>query len=148
MERFAEWCALLPEDHTTIGLDEHTGIILDFESRTCRINGVSSIHLVRKCNPNVFPAGSDLPMIELGPLLVPEPIETGIPDHVWEQATHAIQVAMPDEVPPPEVVVLAEERKQARNRKDWVAADEFRRKISSLGWIVQDTPDGYNLAKA
>ena len=55
---------------------------------------------------------------------------------------------MPDEVPPPEVVALAEERKQARNRKDWVAADEFRHKISSLGWIVQDTPDGYNLAKA
>ena len=77
---------LLPEDHTTIGLDEHTGIILDFETRTCRINGVSSIHLVRKCNPNVFPAGSDLPMIELGPLLVPEPIETGIPLDIWEHS--------------------------------------------------------------
>jgi hypothetical protein len=148
MERFAEWCALLPADNTTIGLDEHTGIILDFAKRTCCINGVSSIHLVRKCNPNVFPAGSDLPMIELGAMLPPDPIETGIPADIWKLVKHAVPVNVPDELPPPEVVALADDRQHARNRKDWLAADDFRRKITALGWTVQDTPDGYNLAKA
>jgi hypothetical protein len=147
MERFTDWCASLPSDQTTIGLDEHTGIILDFKTRTCRINGVSSIHLVRKCNPNVFPAGSDLPMIELGPMLIPEPVQTGIPADVWEMVNSAAPVDIPEEAPPPEVVSLAEERQQARIRKDWLAADEFRQRIITLGWKVQDNPDGYNLAK-
>jgi cysteinyl-tRNA synthetase len=52
-----------------------------------------------------------------------------------------------DESPPPEVIALAEERLNARSRKDWQAADEFRRKINSLGWNLQDKPDGYSLVK-
>ena len=31
MDRFAEWCNLIPAENTTLGLDEHTGIIMDFE---------------------------------------------------------------------------------------------------------------------
>ena len=147
MERFAEWCAMLPADHTTLGLDEHTGVILDFANRTCHTSGVSSIHLVRKCNPNVFPAGSDLPMIELGPILPPDPIEAGIPADVWELVKNSVPLDEPDEAPPPEVVALAEERQRARTRKDWRAADEFRRKIAAFGWAVQDTPNGFNLVK-
>jgi len=147
MDRFEEWCAMLPEDNTTIGLDEHTGIILDFEKRTCRVIGVSSIHLVRKCNPTVFPAGSDLPLSELGPMLVPDPLNSGIPEDVWEIVKNAAPVSFIEDSAPPEVIALAEERQNARSRKEWQAADEFRRQIISLGWKVQDTPDGYNLEK-
>jgi hypothetical protein len=147
MERFDEWCSMLPAENTTLGLDEHTGIILDFANRSCRVIGVSSIHLVRKCNPNVFPAGSDLPMIELGPILAPDPLNLGIPDAVWEMVQSAAPANMNEEAPPPEVIALAEERQNARSRKEWQAADEFRRKISSLGWTIQDSPDGYNLVK-
>jgi hypothetical protein len=147
MERFSDWCRLLPVENTTLGLDEHTGIILDFDKRTCHIHGVSSIHLVRRCNPNVFPAGSDLPMIELGPILMPDPLESGIPEDVWEMVKRAAPAVLPDEAPPPEVISLAEERQLARGRKDWLAADDFRRKIISLGWTIKDTPDGYDLAK-
>jgi hypothetical protein len=32
MDRFVQWCAQLPPDQTTVGLDEHTGIILDFRN--------------------------------------------------------------------------------------------------------------------
>jgi hypothetical protein len=147
MERFDEWCSMLPAENTTLGLDEHTGIILDFANRSCRVIGVSSIHLVRKCNPNVFPAGSDLPMIELGPILAPDPLNLGIPDAVWEMVQSAAPANVNEEAPPPEVIALAEERQNARSRKEWQAADEFRRKISSLGWTIQDSPDGYNLVK-
>jgi len=147
MDRFDEWCAMLPEENTTIGLDEHTGIILDFEKRSCRTLGVSSVHLVRKCNPSVFPAGSDISFNELGVMSTPDPLNQGIPQDVWDMCQSAVPVSAGEEHPSPEVVALADERRSARLRKDWQAADEFRRKISALGWTVQDTPDGYNLVK-
>ena len=148
MDRFAEWCKLLPADHTTLGLDEHTGVILDFEKRTCRIIGVSSVHIVRECNPRVISSGEDFTLSDLGPMMVPDPIQEGIPEAVWDMVRSAAPPEKPENTPPPEVVALADERLQARNRKDWVIADSLRKKIGSLGWTVQDTPDGYNLAKS
>ena len=63
-----------------------------------------------------------------------------------------VKNAVPEEIhedtPPPDVIALAEERLLARSRKDWLAADALRKRITSLGWTVQDTPDGYNLAKS
>ena len=148
MDRFAEWCRLLPADHITLGLDEHTGVILDFGSRKCRIFGVSSIHLVRECDPKVISEGTEFPLSELGPMLLPDPLDSGIPSDVWDMVTKAVPEDLPEEAPSPEVVSLAEERLLARNRKDWLTADALRRKITSLGWTVKDTPDGYNLAKS
>jgi hypothetical protein len=37
MDRFNEWCKLLPEGHTTLGLDEHTGVILDFQKEKAQV---------------------------------------------------------------------------------------------------------------
>jgi hypothetical protein len=148
MDRFAEWCRLLPADHTTLGLDEHTGVILDFGSRKCRIFGVSSIHLVRECDSKVISEGTEFPLSELGPMLLPDPLDSGIPSDVWDMVTKSVPEDLPEETPSPEVVSLAEERLLARNRKDWLTADALRRKITSLGWTVKDTPDGYDLAKS
>jgi hypothetical protein len=148
MDRFAEWCRLLPADHTTLGLDEHTGVIIDFVSRKCRIFGVSSIHLVRECDSRVISEGTEFPLSELGPMLLPDPLDSGIPSDVWDMVTKSVPEDLPEETPSPEVVSLAEERLLARNRKDWLTADALRRKITSLGWSVKDTPDGYNLAKS
>jgi len=147
MDRFAEWCRLLPADHTTLGLDEHTGVIIDFGSRKCRIFGVSSIHLVRECDSRVISEGTEFPLSELGPMLLPDPLDSGIPSDVWDMVTKSVPEDLPEEAPSPEVVSLAEERLLARNRKDWLTADALRRKITSLGWTVKDTPDGYDLAK-
>jgi hypothetical protein len=148
MERFEQWCAMLPTDHTTLGLDEHTGVILDFTHRSCKVIGVSSVHLVRKCDPNIYTAGADLSFIELGPMLPPDPINMGIPDEVWTMVKGTGPVEAVEDAPPPEVVALAEERQAARGRKDWLAADDFRRKINALGWVIQDKAEGYNLAKS
>jgi cysteinyl-tRNA synthetase len=43
---------------------------------------------------------------------------------------------------PKEVLALVQAREVARARKDWSDADELRDRIASLGWQVQDTPDG------
>src|SRR5574339_363609 len=86
MDRFAEWCKLVPDENTTVGLDEHTGIILDFEKRSCEISGVSSISLVRDCDPEpkMHPAGTTFDLAELGDIQIPDPIEKEIPAAVWD----------------------------------------------------------------
>lgn len=45
-------------------------------------------------------------------------------------------------VVPEEVVSIAEERKAARESKDWSKSDELRDKIASLGFTVLDNKDG------
>jgi cysteinyl-tRNA synthetase len=46
---------------------------------------------------------------------------------------------------PLEAVALAEEREQARERRDFDEADRLRREIAELGWEVRDVADGFRL---
>jgi cysteinyl-tRNA synthetase len=48
-------------------------------------------------------------------------------------------------LPPPEVLALWQERKDARGRGDWSRADVLRKRIGTLGWQVLDTPEGPRL---
>ena len=144
MERFAEWCGQVPIENTTIGLDEHTGIILDLESGTCEVSGVSSVSLVRECIPEMHPAGSTFDLKELGDIQIPQPIEKNIPAHVWDMVCNAPPL---EEVPPDDVIALAEKRQQARTNKQWDESDRLRTEIASRGWMVQDSKDGYKLVE-
>lgn len=145
MDRFAEWRKLVPSDNETIGLDEHTGLIMDFEADLCEVSGVSSVSLVREGNPEMFPAGSKFPVSELGEYHIPDPIEKGIPPHVWEMCMNA--PALDEEQPSEQVVALVQQRLLARASKSWAESDKLRDEISALGWTVQDSKDGYKLVK-
>jgi hypothetical protein len=148
MDRFAEWCGMLPKDHTTVGLDEHTGIIIDFNTKQVNISGVSSVSLLRDCDPLIYPAGVSFPLGELGPFRLPDPPEAGIDTETWRMVRDAPSPAPePEDLPPAEVLALAEQRQQARARKDWATADELRIHIASLGWTVLDTPEGPKLSR-
>ena len=48
---------------------------------------------------------------------------------------------------PKEVIELAEERKKAREKKDFAKSDELREKIKEKGYYVDDSKDGYRLKK-
>jgi len=144
MERFAQWCDLVPSENTTLGLDEHTGLIIDFEKCECEVSGVSSVSLVRECNPDIFASGAKFPLSELGQFAVPDPLENGIRPEVWEMVTGA---AATEEKPPAEVLDLLEQRKAARVRKDFAESDRLRDEISARGWQVQDTKEGQQLGK-
>jgi hypothetical protein len=146
IERFNQWCTMLPPGHTTVGLDEHTGIIIDFASGRCIVSGVSSVTLLRACNPEIFPVGAEFPVTELGEFNWPENPGTGISARAWKMVMNAAQVLDPEEAPT-QVARLAKQRQQARLRQDWAKADVFRQKIASLGWIVQDTPDGQKIVR-
>lgn len=145
MDRFAEWCDLLPPENETIGLDEHTGLIIDFESGQCEVNGVSSVSLVRECNPEMYPSGSKFPLNELGGFRIPDRIEKDIPTHVWEMCLNA--PPLKDDRPPDDVIALVEQRAAARANKNWAESDKLRDEIAALGWVVQDSKDGYKLVK-
>ncbi len=145
MDRFQEWCDQLPADNTTLGLDEHTGLIIDFDSGQCEVSGVSSVSVVRECDPEIYPAGAKFDLQELGGFKLPEPFNQGISSQAWEMAqkkrTHG------EDRPSAEILRLAAQREQARAAKDFRRSDELREKIAALGWQVLDTPEGQKLAK-
>ncbi|HAV76298.1 MAG TPA: cysteinyl-tRNA synthetase [Anaerolineae bacterium] len=146
MDRYNEWCDLLPVENTTLGLDEHTGIIMDFATGTCEVSGVSSVSIVRECDPEIYPSGSKFELKELGDFKIPDQIENGIPPHVWDMVVNA--PPLEDDKPPAEVHSLAEKRLTARAEKNWAESDKLRDEIAALGWTVQDSKDGYTLVKS
>jgi cyanophycinase-like exopeptidase len=146
MDRFAEWCNLVPAENETIGLDEHTGIIMDFETGLCEVSGVSSVSLVRECDPEMYASGSKFPLSELGEFRIPDPIEKNIPAHVSEMCLNA--PPLDDDQPSEHVIALVEQRVLARANKNWAESDKLRDEIAALGWTVQDSKDGYQLVKS
>ena len=146
MDRFAEWCKMVPPENVTLGLDEHTGIIMDFDSGMCEISGVSSVSLVSDCDPVMHPAGVKFPLSEVGDIRAPEPLDRNIPAHVWEMVLNA--PPLEEDGPPQAVIALAEKRLDARATKNWSESDRLRDEISALGWTVQDGKDGYKLVKS
>jgi cyanophycinase-like exopeptidase len=147
MERFAQWCAQLPAGHTTVGLDEHTGLIIDLQGGKCLVSGVSSVSLLRECDPMIYPARAEFPLAELGQVRWPKRPGQGISARALEMTGGPAADPGPQTVPD-EVARLAVERREARLRKDWAASDLLRRQLAALGWQVQDTPDDQVLTRS
>jgi hypothetical protein len=145
-ERYDLWRSLLPPETVMVGLDEHTGIIIDCENKTCEVSGVSSVSVIKPDGMEIYPAGASFALSELGHITYPDPIEKGIRPDVWEMVVSASK-ADDEAAPPAEILDLLEQRKEARARKDFAESDRLRDQISALGWIVQDSKDGQKLMK-
>jgi cyanophycinase-like exopeptidase len=146
MERFQQWCDMLPVEHTLVGLDEHTGLIIDFEKGECTVNGVSSVSLVRACNPEIFAAGKTFPLHELGEFKIPESPERGISSAAWELIANAVH---PDsESLSADVQSIVDARQNARAAKDWAESDRLRDELDARGYMVKDSPDGQVVTKS
>jgi len=48
---------------------------------------------------------------------------------------------------PQEIIDLAEQRRKARDNKDWATADRFRTEIESKGFTVEDSVEGFKIRK-
>lgn len=145
MGRFEQWRQLTPPDNIIVGLDEHSGIIMDCEKGVCDVHGVSSISVLKSNASEMYPAGSSFSLAELGNCTPPEPIEKGIRPEVWEMIASAQTSAT--NAPSDEVLALLEQRKQVRANKDFAASDRLRDEIAALGWAVQDSKEGQTLVK-
>lgn len=145
MERFDLWCRDLPAENITVGLDEHTGVIMDFDSGQCEVIGVSSVSLVHDCDPKMYPAGAKFSLSQLGELKLPDPIEQGIRADAWSMTVNA--PPLEEDKPSEEMLALLEQRGKARAGRNWAESDRIRDQIAALGWTVQDTKDGQKLVK-
>lgn len=65
----------------------------------------------------------------------------------------ALGLQLPDlreqgaEAAPVEITALAERRWQAKQARDWPAADALRQELEAAGWLVKDGKDGWQLAR-
>jgi hypothetical protein len=144
--RFEQLRTMLPEDQLIVGIDENTGLIIDFHSSCLHVVGPGTVTILNGRERREIPTGSSLNLSELGKFTLPDPLE-GISREVWDQALKIRKDLEVKEAPPEEVLELAARRHEAREVRDWSAADEIRDQLASLGWGVQDTGDGFILEK-
>jgi len=147
--RFKALAAMLPPGQTVLGIDEHTGLILDFTEGCCHVRGADTVTRLRNGEEKVYPSGSRFPLEELGSWRLPGD-HNDIPAAVWEAA---LQVAAQQETqeqtpqPPADVQTLLQKREAARLQKDWEQADALRAQVAALGWQINDTTDGSQLVR-
>jgi len=145
IERFDQWRKLLPPENILIGLDEHSGTIMDFNTGTCEVSGISSVSVLKQNSMEIYPAGAKFSLSELGQFAPPSSAGQGLRPDAWEMVINSTKTE--DDPPPAEALELLEQRKNARDQKDFAASDRLRDQIAALGWTVQDSKEGQKLVK-
>ncbi len=142
--RFEELFKKLPEDQLVVGIDENTGLVIDFQAGCCFVVGQGNVTIIKGGNQIIIPAGKNLNLTELGKFELCDPL-SGIKEDTWEAALEVSKQSSMPVLPPPELVQLAEERLKARTKENWQEADQLRTEIEARGWMVEDTPNGYKI---
>lgn len=170
-ERFNGLIELLPQNHTVIGIDEKTGLVVDPQTGRCDVVGLGSVTLIHKgqlhagafsaselqeagleqvvdnLNAHVhkFASGETFSLSRLGFYRAPGPGE-GLPSEIWQSVLdqhQAEQGRMDEETALPGAVIrLVEQREKAREQKDFATADRLRNELDEMGWRVKDTQAG------
>jgi len=143
-ERFRDMADVLPRDVRVVGVDEHTALLIEPASRSCRIIGSGGVTIQFGAEECRFESGSSFEIARLGAFRLPKASE-GIPHEVWDMAQGQSLDAQSAGTPNAHVMELVEQRVCARARKDWALADQLRAQIATLGWVVQDTAEGTRL---
>lgn len=148
-ERFELLYSQLPSGASVIGLDEHTGLVIDLVSEQCRVMGRNQVHLIVAGHERVFNDGDSFDIRLLGNY---HPIQDeciGIQPETWQKVSleraALLQPASQPLTVPWEVQNLLELRQAARQAKNWHEADVLRDQIMALGWKIIDTPQGPSL---
>lgn len=147
VERFQKLLDMLPDGFTIIGIDEHTALVLNLDTRECQVMGNGGVTLLTAGTEQRFERDDHFSLDALGELHLPAP-DAGIPDSVWAAALSAREERQAQPQPSEKVLTLVEARQEAREQRDWETADQIRDRIADLGWQVQDTPDGPKLEPA
>jgi cyanophycinase-like exopeptidase len=142
--RFASLTSMLPQLTTILGIDEHTGLIMDLEKGRGEVLGRGGVTVVRDGREQRFGVRQAIPLASMGTFHqpyenIPLPPELPTPVEAPAQGSSA--------PPPQEVVALVAQREAARKMQDWAEADNLREKILELGWAIQDAADGPRLVR-
>jgi cyanophycinase-like exopeptidase len=146
MERFSALCEQIPDEMTIVGIDEHTGLVIDFAEQSCRVMGQGQAHRLRRgaggMEEETYPSGTRFPIQALGDYHALADGMEGLPEGVWNKAQAGLAAVEDSKAVPQEVQQLVAERQEARGRGDWALADQIRGEIARMGWEVQDTAGG------
>lgn len=146
VSRFDQLKEQLPDDQVVIGIDENTGLVIDFQSACFHVVGQSNVTITREGSEQIIPTGSGIDLLELGDFDLCDPL-AGISQTSWDDAI-AVQSELERGIQvPPGVIVLAEKREEARKSKDWQTADQIRDEVEQLGWTIKDNPEGFSIEK-
>ena len=61
---------------------------------------------------------------------------------------YSLGIVLPENtevIPPNSIQVLAQQRWQAKQNRDWKLADQLRKQLLEQGWLIEDTSDQYHL---
>lgn len=146
--RFQALLEILPKEITVIGIDEKTGLLMDFRSHQCKVVGSGMVTILHTGTQREIKHGQAFPFDLLGAFQMPS-LSVDLPQEIYQQVlgqkTQTPQKSSRVALPPEEILPLVEQREEARRRKDWHTADELRRQIAQFGWRILDTPDGPKL---
>jgi cysteinyl-tRNA synthetase len=65
----------------------------------------------------------------------------------WTRINTVLGFEQKEESVPPEILALLDERKKAREDKDWKKSDELRQIVEGKGWIIKDMKDGQKVTR-
>lgn len=143
--RFQALLEILPKEITVIGIDEKTGLLMDFHSHQCKVVGSGTVTILHAGTQREVKHGQTFPFDLTGTFRMPS-LGVDLPQEIYRQVferkTQPLQDDSQITLPPEEILKMVEQREDARRRKDWHAADELRQQIAHLGWRILDTPDG------
>jgi hypothetical protein len=142
--RFAKLATMLPPRTTILGVDEHTGMILDPQKGRASVHGRGEVTVIRDGQEERFGPRQSFPLTTLGPFHPPQEV-IALPSEIPAAADAAHDAGG---APSPEVLALLAQRDRARDEQDWIEADRLRDEILTLGWSVRDTADGSRLSPA
>lgn len=134
LERFEQLRAMLSPQTHVLGIDEHTVVELDFAAGSGRVTGKGRATICRGDSEIVVPNGGEFDLKRLGPF------HAASPPADFEPATDA-EAAKPASLPTGATELL-DERRIARQNKQWARSDELRARLAALGVRVEDTRDG------
>lgn len=80
-ERFEKMASELPMDHPIVGLDEQTGLIMDFHNRTGKVVGKGGVHVLAGEQTTHFGGDDEFRLEKLGEIRNPD--VASIPEDIW-----------------------------------------------------------------
>ncbi len=138
--RMAHLRRMLPSHTLVVGIDEHTGLLLDFETEQCHVVGKGGVSILGRGCEEVYKAGTAFAMGRLGRYHPAAEVPVYGPP---VEAPAGKEGAEPQ--PPEEVLELARRREDLRQARKWPEADALRQRIAEMGFEVQDTKEGPRL---
>ncbi len=150
-ERYQLLVRQIPAGMTVVGLDEHTGLIMDLAAQQCAVLGRSQVHIITAGQERTFENGEQFDIHLLGNYQPLDNEMAGIDTEVWqkvnEERQSLLETSVQPQSAPPEVLNLVEQRQLARQNKEWGQSDTLRARIAELGWKVIDTSQGPRLER-